>query len=154
MNSIASLVISIAAGILCVAVKHPAAANDRIKILSAHTEAYGRYLVDSKGMALYVFSEDRRGESSSAPVSNCKGTCLHVWKLVETTGAPEPGSDVEIGRAGILRSNGDTFATFNGWPLYRYIVDIMPGDIKGQGVGGFGGEWRLVAPTGNPVADR
>lgn len=109
MNSIASLVISIAAGIVCVAVTHPAAAaNDRIKILSAHAEAYGRYLVDSKGMALYVFSEDRRGESSSAPVSNCKGTCLHVWNLVETTGAPEPGSDVEIGRAGILCSNGDS----------------------------------------------
>ncbi|MEH7308132.1 hypothetical protein V7137_24030, partial [Neobacillus drentensis] len=45
--------------------------NDRLQLLE--NEKVGKYLADSKGMALYYFTKDQSGKS------NCSGECLDNW---------------------------------------------------------------------------
>jgi predicted lipoprotein with Yx(FWY)xxD motif len=42
--------------------------------------------------------------------------------------------------------------TYNGWPLYYFAPDEQPGDTKGHEVDGFGAEWYVVTPEGEPLA--
>ena len=51
----------------------------------------------------------------------------------------------------VERRDGAKQVTYNGWPLYYYARDQNPGDTNGQDVEGFGAEWYLVTPDGNPV---
>jgi hypothetical protein len=40
-----------------------------------------------------------------------------------------------------------------GHPLYTYAGDQKPGDVKGQDVDQFGGEWYAPSPSGEKVED-
>lgn len=46
------------------------------------------------------------------------------------------------------RPDGGLQATYNGWPLYRWVSDEGKGFATGQEVKSFGGEWYLVTPSG------
>ena len=99
----------------------------------------GPYLVGPNGMSLYVFANDTEG------VSNCNGGCLQNWPALavpanlEVTGADELTSTV----ATITRDDGTLQVTYNGMPLYYFAGDKLPGDTKGNGVGGV---WSLATP--------
>ncbi len=100
----------------------------------------GSFLVDSKGMTLYLYTKDTPG------VSNCSGACLKAWPPL---GLPATGSLVAgpgvTGTLGTLtRSDGTLQVTYNGMPLYYWAKDMKPGDVTGQGVGGV---WYVVPPT-------
>lgn len=144
--------ITISFAIACSMIAQSALADGKMKILAERKETVGQYLTDAAGMALYVFSKDRRGTTASKPVSNCRATCLEIWDLIEVSLPPSTGPGIDNELSGTFSVNTETVATFNGWPLYRYVVDSKPGDTEGHGVGGFGGEWKLIAPTGEPVA--
>jgi predicted lipoprotein with Yx(FWY)xxD motif len=100
----------------------------------------GDYLVDGKGMTLYMFTKDTPG------VSNCSGGCLTAWPPL---GLPAPGDLVAgpgvTGKLGfITRADGTKQVTYNDMPLYYWASDVKPGDVNGQGVGGV---WYVVPPT-------
>jgi predicted lipoprotein with Yx(FWY)xxD motif len=95
-----------------------------------HTQA-GPVLASSRGLTLYYYSADKPHSGKSA----CTGTCATAWPpLVAPVKAP---AGVRLpGRLGkITRSNGVKQVTLNGYPLYFYIGDKAPGQVKGNGIG-------------------
>jgi predicted lipoprotein with Yx(FWY)xxD motif len=106
----------------------------------------GTYLTGSSGRAVYqwVGDSDRK--------SNCSQDCAAAWPPVITTAAPIPAGRVVASELGtITRPDGSTQVTYNGHPLYYFVLDAGPGTTKGQGSDSFGARWWLVAPSGAPV---
>lgn len=103
----------------------------------------GSFLVDSKGMSLYLFTKD------TPNVSNCYEKCATAWPPLLTTGKPVAGKDVDSSKLGTTkRTDGTMQVTYNGWPLYYYIKDTKPGDVVGQDVGQV---WYVISPSGEQV---
>ena len=106
----------------------------------------GRYIVDGKGLTLYLFEKDKGGKSA------CYGSCAKVWAPLLTSGKPMAGSGVTASKVGTTkRKDGALQATYNGHPLYHYDDDHSPGQTKGQGSKLFGAEWYVLAPSGSKI---
>jgi predicted lipoprotein with Yx(FWY)xxD motif len=114
----------------------PAAASATVMI--SHDAKLGDFLVDGKGMTLYIFTKDTAG------VSNCSGGCLKAWPALVATGDLVAGPGVTGKLASITRADGTKQVTYNGMPLYYWASDMKPGDMTGQAVGGV---WFLMSPT-------
>jgi predicted lipoprotein with Yx(FWY)xxD motif len=106
--------------------------------------ALGTILVDSQGRTLYLFTRD------SGAASMCSGECATAWPPVVTSGAPAAASGANAALLGTSkRADGTTQVTYNGHPLYRFIMDTSPGQTNGQGVAAFGGSWFAVTVAGD-----
>ena len=100
----------------------------------------GSFLVDSKGMTLYLFTTD------TPNTSTCYGSCASYWPPLLTNGAPTAGAGVTASMLGTTkRTDGTTQVTYNGWPLYYYISDKAAGDTTGENVQGV---WFVITPAG------
>ncbi len=108
-----------------------------VEIKVTTKEGLGTFLVDEKGMTLYLFTKDTPG------VSNCSGSCLTAWPPLLTSGEPRAGDGVTGKLGTITRDDGSLQVTYNDMPLYYYVTDVKPGDTTGQDVGGV---WFVVAP--------
>ncbi len=105
----------------------------------------GSFLVDGKGMTLYVFMQD----TQKIKASTCYGKCASFWPPLTTSGAAVAGSGLDASKLGMItRTDGSTQVTYNGWPLYYFAKDKKPGDTNGQKVQG---SWFVVSPSGDPV---
>jgi predicted lipoprotein with Yx(FWY)xxD motif len=112
----------------------------------AMSPTLGPILVAENGMTLYLFQIDKAG------VSNCTAACLMAWPAQTLTGGmPTAGMGV-TGELGTLTrpDNGAVQVTVNDLPLYYFVGDKQPGDVKGQGINAFGGLWYTVKPDGTP----
>src|SRR6266566_746513 len=97
----------------------------------------GKVLANSHGLTLYYYSEDKQGSGTSV----CTGGCATAWPpLAAPVKAP---AGVRLpGRIGVItRPNGVKQVTLNGYPLYCYIGDKAPGQVKGNGIGG---SWHVI----------
>jgi predicted lipoprotein with Yx(FWY)xxD motif len=104
----------------------------------------GSFLVDSKGMTLYIFAKD------TPNTSNCSGACTDNWPPLLTNGAPVAGAGVTAGLLGTLtRADGSIQVTYNSLPLYYFAGDKAAGDTNGQGVKNL---WSVINPAGISVA--
>lgn len=109
----------------------------------AKNDKLGSFLVDDKGMTLYLFTKDSPGTTT------CYDKCATAWPPLLTAGNAAGGAGVDAGKFGTTtRTEGTTQVTYNGWPLYYYAKDKQPGDTTGQGVGSV---WYLVAPAGDAI---
>jgi predicted lipoprotein with Yx(FWY)xxD motif len=92
----------------------------------------GSYLVDARGMTLYIFKSDTPG------VSNCGAGCASAWPPLDIKAGltPAGGSGVTGKLSVFKRSDGSVQVTYNGWPLYYFSGDTNPGDANGQGIAG------------------
>jgi len=100
----------------------------------------GSFLVDSKGMTLYIFTKD------TPNTSTCSGTCATKWPPLLTNGAPVAGTDVTASMLGTTtRTDGTVQVTYNEWPLYYFAQDMAAGDTNGEGVGSV---WYVMTPAG------
>jgi len=100
----------------------------------------GSFLVDSKGMTLYLFTKD------TPNTSNCYGGCASYWPPLLTNGAPVAGTGVTASMLGTTkRTDGTVQVTYNGWPLYYYASDKAAGDVTGENVQGV---WFVITPSG------
>jgi len=96
----------------------------------------GKYLADSKGMALYYFTKDQPGKS------NCSGQCLVNWPAFSSKDFQVPKGFNKSDFGTIKREdNGVEQVTYKGYPLYYYISDKAKGDVTGQAVGNV---WYIV----------
>jgi predicted lipoprotein with Yx(FWY)xxD motif len=100
----------------------------------------GTFLVDGKGMTLYLFTKDTPGKS------NCTGDCLVKWPPLVATDVNQvkvgPGIDgTKLGLADL--PDGKKIVTYKGMSLYYWYKDMKPGDTTGQNVGNV---WFVVAP--------
>jgi predicted lipoprotein with Yx(FWY)xxD motif len=103
----------------------------------------GSFLVDDKGMTLYLFTKD------TPNTTTCYDKCAAAWPPLLTTGAPAGGTGVDASKFGTTkRTDGTVQVTYNGWPLYYFAKDKAPGDVTGQDVGGV---WYVVSAAGDKV---
>lgn len=108
-----------------------------------NNDSLGSFLLDSKGMTLYLFTKD------TPNTSNCYDKCATAWPPLLTTGKPAAGDGVDASKLGITtRKDGATQVTYNGWPLYYYQKDKAAGDVTGQDVGSV---WFVVSAAGDKV---
>jgi predicted lipoprotein with Yx(FWY)xxD motif len=132
-HRIASAVAALCAGAVLL-LAAPALADEAAKVTSK--EGVGSFLVDGKGMTLYVFKKDAPGKS------NCAGECLAKWPAF--TGAGATGAGVSAKDfASITRAEGGKQTTYKGAPLYTFAGDKAAGDTKGQGLKDV---WYVAAP--------
>ncbi len=107
----------------------------------------GSILVDSTGRTLYLFKADVGMHSV------CAGACTLKWPPLLATGKASTGAGLTVSKLGaITRSDGTRQITYNGHPLYLFVKDRKPGDVKGEGVIAFGAAWFALSPSGNQVS--
>ena len=106
----------------------------------------GTILVDSQGRTLYLFEKD------SGTQSACTGACATNWPPLRDSGKPTAGTGLNASLLGTTpRSDGKPQVTYNGHPLYTFVMDTAPGQTNGQGVTAFGGSWFTLNVSGNQV---
>jgi predicted lipoprotein with Yx(FWY)xxD motif len=114
----------------------------------AQQEPYGAYLTDAEGRTLYLFTADTQGQSSA-----CYDACADAWPPLLADNEPSvaaPSLDAAL-LGTIERRDGSMQVTYNGWPLYYYQRDEGAGQVTGQDIHSFGGEWYLVSPQGETI---
>jgi predicted lipoprotein with Yx(FWY)xxD motif/plastocyanin len=110
-------------------------------VKTAKNDTLGSFLVDSTGMALYLYTRDTKD------MSVCKGNCEVNWPIFYSEHLPTMG-DLKADDFGtITREDGTKQTTFQGWPLYYYIKDMKAGDVTGQDVGKV---WYVIDPAAAP----
>lgn len=141
-------------GIVAAMMTAPAQARDGTVILETRQSAdHGRYLVDGEGRSVYLFTKDRQGTADMAGESDCYEACATAWPPLIVDAPPEAAEGADPGLVStIKRKDGALQASYNGWPLYRWVGDRGKGEASGQDVKQFGGEWYLVSPQGGPAA--
>jgi predicted lipoprotein with Yx(FWY)xxD motif len=124
----------------------PSAAATGEKIAVATNAKLGSFLVDETGMTVYLFVAD------TGTTSTCYSTCAIVWPPVLTTGAPQAGTGAQASLLGTTtRTDGKVEVTYGGHPLYYFMQDKAAGDVKGQGINGFGALWWVLSPSGAAI---
>lgn len=117
---------------------------------SNYSSKYGDYLINGKGMTLYMYVPDSNGTSV------CYDSCEYRWPPLilqkgeiltnETLGAKINQNLVST----TIRTTNSTQITYNGMPLYFWFRDTVPGDIKGEAINDLG-LWYLVNPSGKII---
>jgi predicted lipoprotein with Yx(FWY)xxD motif len=102
-------------------------------VVNMTTSTLGPVLTGPNGLTLYTRTGD------TATTSSCTGQCATNWPpLTVATGASATGGTGVSGTfATLTRADGTIQVTYNGLPLYGWAKDTKPGDVTGQGVGGF-----------------
>ncbi|MEV7805414.1 hypothetical protein AB0O28_20940 [Microbispora sp. NPDC088329] len=111
--------------------------------IGAAPTSLGSVLTGVDGRTVYLFTKDKGGASA------CTQACAAAWPPVLSAGAPQAGTGVHANLLGtIRREDGGTQVTYNKHPLYYYVKDQKAGDVLGQDLKDFGGEWYAVTPEG------
>lgn len=114
--------------------------------VSEHAEL-GNFVTDGRGMALYMFMADEKGQSST-----CNDACARDWPPLTTQGDVQTPTEIDSSLVStITRVDGQQQVTLNGWPLYTFARDQAPGDVTGHDVEGHGAEWYLMSPAGEII---
>jgi predicted lipoprotein with Yx(FWY)xxD motif len=122
------------------------AATSRGTAVHIGSSKLGRVLVDSHGKTLYIWAHDKGSKST------CYGDCAEYWPPVMTSGKPRAVGGAKASLLGSTRRrDGRMQVTYKGHPLYRFVQDKKPGDVKGEGLTGFGGRWDPVSAGGKAV---
>ncbi|HWD68733.1 MAG TPA: hypothetical protein VG293_00990 [Solirubrobacteraceae bacterium] len=123
--------------------------NSAVEIGTAKIGALGNVLVRGNGHALYLFLPD------AGTRSGCSNGCQKIWGLVT---APSRGVARAIAGArqslvGSVRDpvTGGRVVTYDGWPLYTYVLDQHAGQANGQGIAMGGGHWYVLTASGKPI---
>jgi predicted lipoprotein with Yx(FWY)xxD motif len=107
---------------------------------------YGRILADGRGRALYLFTADTGGGST------CSGDCAAAWPPWIVKRRPQAAAGARGKLIGTTRrDDGRRQATYRGHPLYYYVGDRAPAEVKCQAVFEYGGYWYVVRSSGRAV---
>ena len=91
-------------------------------------------LASSFAQTLYVFDPDQ-----AAAKPSCAGTCAEKCPPLILSDAE--GKTLRAPYAVVARDNGLNQVTYQGRPVYTFFLDRVPGDIKGDGLGGV---WHII----------
>jgi predicted lipoprotein with Yx(FWY)xxD motif len=99
-----------------------------------------KVLTTSSGMTLYWFAPD------TSTTSKCSASCVKFWPPLK--GPATAGSGITGSLGTITRSDGSKQATYMGHPLYTYVGDTAPGQVKGNDLVLSGGKWYAMTVGG------
>ena len=123
----------------------PSATGSAATVTTANG-ALGTFLTAGDGRTLYLFEKD------TSTTSTCTGACAANWPPLVTTGAPQAAGQAQASMlATSPRPDGTTQVTYAGHPLYLFVGDKAAGSTAGEGINAFGGEWYVVAPSGQKI---
>ena len=110
----------------------------------------GRFSSTRVGAASTLFKEDKPGK---ALCTSDYLNCTTSWPPLMTAGRPRGEAGVTTRLVGSIHRTKPTGSqvTYNGHPLYLYIDDKHPGDVKGQGRYSY---WYVLAPSGRPITKK
>jgi predicted lipoprotein with Yx(FWY)xxD motif len=112
-------------------------------VSGAEVPGLGTVLVDSKGLTVYEFTEDK------GTTSNCYGECEAAWPPVTAGGKPSPGEGAMPADLGTTkRKDGTVQVTYKGHPLYTFAEDKRPGEANGNEADG---TWFALNEAGTAV---
>jgi predicted lipoprotein with Yx(FWY)xxD motif len=84
-------------------------------------------LTDAKGMTLYY-------RKSDTATSVCSGACAQSWPPLIFSGSGSPTSEAQLpGALSVSNNTNGAQVTYQGHPLYTFILDKSPGEMTGQG---------------------
>ncbi len=108
----------------------------------------GMILVDTKGLSLYQFENDKTPGASTCGA----GQCASTWPAaIVTTATPVVGSGITGKIATFKRADdGKLQLQINGHPLYTFAGDSKPGDVNGQKIID---KWYVTTGAGAKVGD-
>lgn len=113
--------------------------------LMVNTDEAIPFLTDERGRSLYVYLNDIQNSSHSA----CLDDCAVEWPPLTVRGKPAADAGIDASLLWtVKRDDGTLQATYNGWPLYYYGMDTIPGSTFGQS---YNGVWFLISPAGEPI---
>jgi len=102
-------------------------------------------VLDSHGFPLYFYSRDHDKPSATS----CLSQCAVDWPPALAGDGTLQLAGIGSARIGTLRRpDGLLQLTLDGWPLYRYSGDPVPGAGNGNGING---TWYLIGPYGKPA---
>ena len=105
------------------------------QVTPANVHAMNGMLMDSKGMTLYTFDNDKEANKSA-----CNGNCANVWPPLKAEAADKDTGDWKI----IARDDGSKQWAYKGKPIYYFAMDKAPNDKTGEGRGN--GAWHVAKP--------
>jgi predicted lipoprotein with Yx(FWY)xxD motif len=118
--------------LLVACANHPiqvsAAPNNHFMMM---TSTSGDVLATPAGMTLYTYDKDVAGQSV------CYDECAQYWPPFLGDASSNPAGFLTL----IPRSDGKMQWAANGKPLYSFIQDKKPGDVKGDN---FHNVWHVV----------
>lgn len=122
--------------------------NSSVEVGTEKIAQLGGVLVRGSGHALYVFQP-------TGPRESCT-PCQKIWfPLI----APATGVAKAIGAAkqaliGSVKDPviGKRVVTYDGWPLFTYVLDKANRQATGQDIKMGGGYWRVLTPGGRVVS--
>jgi predicted lipoprotein with Yx(FWY)xxD motif len=94
----------------------------------------GPYLADSAGRTLYTFGNDRPGDCTYPPITDCEADCAIAWPPFDAGKRTLAMSLDPAVFGSTTRGDGvSPITTYYGWPLYYYRSDTTSGAIVGHG---------------------
>jgi predicted lipoprotein with Yx(FWY)xxD motif len=111
-------------------------------IMIAYKANQGSYLTDGEGRALYINLND--GPESPSIVGNY----TQFWPPYNVTPTVAPSFLTLDEFKSFMRSDGLSQVEFLNRPLYYYIGDLRPGDLKGENLLG---QWFVLDPYHTPL---
>jgi len=102
------------------------------------------YMADGGGRTLYKYPSDTPGDATTDPVSTCTSPmCVRGWPTVAPSRVKPVSSISGAFDIFIRDASLSVQLTYAGYPLYHFVQDVAPGDLKGVGkVGG----WTVAVP--------
>ncbi|WP_311043808.1 MULTISPECIES: hypothetical protein [unclassified Rhizobium] len=86
----------------------------------------GKVLATEKGVVLYTFDKDTKGQS------NCDRDCLKKWPAFHAGAKAKAEGEWSLVKA----ADGKEMWAYEGKPLYTFVEDKKAGEANGDGVGG------------------
>ena len=86
----------------------------------------GKIWTDEKGMTLYTFDKDEKDKT------NCYDKCAVAWPPLAAAADAKADDEWTV----VDRTDGSKMWAYDGHPLYTFVEDKAPGEIKGDGKGG------------------
>jgi predicted lipoprotein with Yx(FWY)xxD motif len=123
--------------------------NAAVEIGTAKIPKLGTVLVNGAGHVLYMFEPDDHAKVV------CSATCQKIWPPVVApkTGVARARYGAEQSLIGSARNrvDGKRIVTYDGWPLYTYVLDKRRHEDNGQNIALNGGYWWALSPAGKIV---
>lgn len=120
--------------------------NASVEVGTAKIQQLGTVLVRGSGHALYIFHPD------GASKVLCSAACQKIWPpfYAPASGVAKAIQGAKQSLIGSVRDplNGRRIVTYDGWPLYTYVLDTHKDEASGQNVALSGGFWWVLTPAG------
>jgi predicted lipoprotein with Yx(FWY)xxD motif len=140
LGAIALAVVVAAVVIGVIAVRSNASSDGKSVVKTEHVG--GRTLLANRaGRTLYRLSVERRGHFICT-----NGSCLALWKPLVVARGTTPTGARSLGT--VKRPDSRLQVTYKGGPLYTFVQDRKPGEMKGDGFKDVG-VWHAVLVSGN-----